>query len=142
MVGNPPENCPRVTPYIFYRDVAAAVDWLGRAFGFEKKLAMEGEDGTVQHAEMAMADGLVMMGCPGPDYANPAAVGHPTVGILVYVDGVDAHCEHARASGATIVSEPEDKPYGDRMYAADDLEGHRWYFATHVRDVPPDEMQA
>jgi uncharacterized glyoxalase superfamily protein PhnB len=53
-------------------------------------------------------------------------------GIYVLVDNVDAHCRRARAAGATIESEPEDKAWGDRMYTVRDLEGNQWYFATPV----------
>ena len=60
-----------------------------------------------------------------------------TVGAHVYVDGVDAHFEHARAAGAEILAEPADQEYGDRRYAATDPEGHHWFFAQHVRDVDP-----
>jgi uncharacterized glyoxalase superfamily protein PhnB len=51
-------------------------------------------------------------------------------GVYVYVDDVDARCRRARAAGARIESEPEDKPWGDRMYTARDREGNQWYFAT------------
>ena len=60
--------------------------------------------------------------------------------MLCYVDDVDAHYEQAKAAGAQIVAEPEDKYYGDRMYSAADPEGHQWFFATHIRDVPLEEM--
>ncbi|MDX6519236.1 MAG: hypothetical protein QOF50_2082 [Gaiellaceae bacterium] len=63
-------------------------------------------------------------------------------GVHVYVEDVDAHLAHARAAGATILSELEDQPFGDRQYRAEDLEGHRWMFATHVRDVPPQDWGA
>ena len=63
-------------------------------------------------------------------------------GVHVYVDDVDAHFERAKGSGATILSEPEDTPYGDRNYRVEDLEGHRWMFAQHVRDVAPGEWGA
>lgn len=57
-----------------------------------------------------------------------------------YVDDVDAHFDHAKAAGAEILTEPADQFYGDRMYRAKDVEGHEWFFATHVRDVSPEEM--
>jgi uncharacterized glyoxalase superfamily protein PhnB len=62
--------------------------------------------------------------------------------VHVYVDNVNAHCEHARAAGATIVMEPQDQFYGDRAYRARDPEGHVWSFSEHVRDVTPAEMEA
>ncbi len=140
MPANPPENMPRITPYILYEDVGAALDWLTKAFGFSERSRMAAPDGTVNHAEMELSDGVIMMGHPGPDYQNPKRHGHVSLLINVYVDDVDKHFEQAQAAGAKILDEPEDQFYGDRRYAVEDLEGHRWNFATHVRDVPPEEM--
>ena len=53
----------------------------------------------------------------------------------------DARYGNRNGAGATIVDEPADQFYGDRRYAVEDLEGHRWNFATRVRDVPADELQ-
>ena len=141
MVANPPENMPRITPYIYYQDVGAALDWLANAFGFRERMRRPGPDGSVMHAEMELADGVIMMGNPGPDYQNPNQHGHVNQLIHVFVDEVDAHYAQAKAAGAKITAEPEDRFYGDRLYAVDDLEGHQWSFATHVRDVPQEEMQ-
>lgn len=142
MPSNPPENTPRVTPYLLYEDVAAMLDWLAPAFGLRESLRMNGSDGKVTHAEMRLAYGLVMMGCPGPGYRNPEHVGHLTQNLHVYVDDVDAHFAHARRAGAKILAEPADQFYGDRRYAAEDPEGHHWYFAQHVRDVSEEELKA
>jgi PhnB protein len=141
MVANPPENTPRITPYLLYEDVEAALDWLARAFGFRERLRIPGPGGKVAHAEMTLGDGLVMMGHPGPDYRNPKRLGQVTVSVHVYVDDVDAHHEQARRVGARILEEPADQFYGDRRYGAEDPEGHTWYFAQHVRDVAPEEMK-
>jgi PhnB protein len=131
---------PRITAYLLYEDVAASLDWLTRTFGFHERMRLPGPDGKVVHAEMEFADGAVMMGNPGPDYQNPNRIGHVTQQLYVYVDDVDKHFEHAREAGATILAEPEDQFYGDRRYGAVDLEGHHWYFAQHVHDMPPEEM--
>lgn len=141
MVKNPPENMPRISPYVFYEDVAGALEWLTKAFGFRERLRIPGPNGDVYHAEMEFAGGVVMMGWPGPEYQNPKRSGHMNQNLYVYVDDVDKHCEHARGAGATIVDEPEDQFYGDRRYTADDPEGHRWFFATHVREVAPEDMK-
>lgn len=140
MPANPPENMPRITPYLYYEDVANAVDWLTRAFGFRERIRMPGPDGKIVHAEMELADGVVMMGWPGPDYRNPKRLGRTTQNVYVYVDDVDRHCERARKAGAKIFEEPKDQFYGDRRYGAEDPEGHQWYFAQHVRDVTHDQM--
>jgi PhnB protein len=141
MPQNPPEGYTRVTPYLYYEDVAGAVDFLTSTFGFTEKVRMAGEDGQVNHAEIELDGGVVMLGTPGEGYKNPKKLGGKTQSIYVYVDDVDAHFELAKSAGATIVRDPEDQFYGDRSYGAEDPEGHEWYFATHVRDVSPEEMQ-
>lgn len=141
MPANPPEGMPRITPYLYYEDVMSALNWLGRAFGFRERMRLPGPDGTIAHAEMELADGVIMIGRPGPDYTNPKRLGHLTQSLYVYVDDVDQHCQHARKAGATILEEPKDQFYGDRRYAAEDPEGHRWYFAQRVRDVAPAAMK-
>jgi PhnB protein len=141
MAKNPPENMPRVTPYLYYEDLAGALAWLGRAFGFEERMRIPGPDGKPSHAEMAVGDSLVMMGHPGPDYRSPKRLGQTTGNVYVYVDDVDAHYRRAREAGAKIVEEPKDQFYGDRRYGAEDVEGHQWFFATHVRDVAPEDMK-
>ena len=140
MTSNPPANIPRLIPYVYYEDVAAALDWLTRAFGFREKSRMTGPDGKVSHAEMEYEDCLVMMGCPGPDYEAPRHAGRVHQAYYIYVDAVDEHFRRARAAGARVLSEPEDKFYGDRSYGVADPEGHHWYFAQHLRDVSPEEL--
>ena len=139
---NPPENTPRITPYLLYENVSSAIDWLASAFGFVERMRVPGPDGKTAHAEMRLADGVIMMGCPGPEYQNPKRLGHVTQNLYVYVDDVDAHFERAKKAGAKILEEPKDQFYGDRRYGAVDPEGHHWYFAQHVRDVPPQDMKA
>jgi uncharacterized glyoxalase superfamily protein PhnB len=142
MPESPPLDYPRVAPYLLYEDVPAALDWLAKAFGFTERLRFADSDGVVSHAEMTLGDGLIMMGFPGPDYRNPRRLGGTTQVVNVYVDDVDEHFARAKGEGATIIAEPEDQPYGDRRYIADDPEGHRWTFAQRVREVSPDQWGA
>jgi PhnB protein len=142
MPQNPPEGYTRVTPYLYYKDTEAALDFITRAFGFTEKLKVTGDDGKIAHCEVALDGGVVMFGTPGPDYKNPKDLGSHTQGTYVYVDDVDAHFERAKEAGATITSETTDQFYGDRSYACEDPEGHQWWFATHVRDVSSEDMQA
>lgn len=138
MVSPKPEDFPRVTPYLYYEDVAAAFDWLIKAFGFTEKFRMPGEDGNLQHAELSVGDdGVIMMGKPGPDYHRPASV-HGM--LYIYVDDVDTHFARARDAGARISEELTDVFYGDRRYTAFDPEGQEWCFATRVREVSNEEL--
>ena len=141
MPRNPPEGMPRVVPCLFYDDVAAALKWLERAFGFGTRFTSAGPNGQIVHAEVQLEDGVVMVG-PASAQAHthsPRSLPGVSQSLYVYVDDVDAHCRRARAAGAQIVSEPVDKFYGDRVYAARDPEGHHWAFGQHVRDVALDE---
>jgi uncharacterized glyoxalase superfamily protein PhnB len=128
-----PGEYPTVTPYLYYEDAAAAMDWLVRVFGFEERLRIENDQGRVNHGELKLGDGLVMVGEPGSGYENPnKRGGRATAGVNVYVDDVDAHFERAKAAGAKINEEPADQDYGDRRYIAEDLEGHDWFFAQQL----------
>jgi uncharacterized glyoxalase superfamily protein PhnB len=119
-----------VTPYLLYEDAGAAIEWLEQAFGFREQDRITGPDGAVAHAELDVGDGSrIFLGGPGGDYRNPMAVGRTSL-VYVYVGDVDVHCARAREAGAEIAEEPNDQRYGDRRYAAEDPEGHVWYFAT------------
>src|SRR5271166_6300733 len=100
---NPPENTPRITPYLLYEDVSGTMEWLTSAFGFQERMRIPGPGGKISHAEMQLADGVIMMGCPGPEYHNPKRLGHVTQNLYVYVDDVDAHFDRARKAGAKIL---------------------------------------
>ena len=128
-------------PYLLYEDSDAALEFLVSAFGFTEKLRMTDDNDRVNHAEVQMNDGVIMLGTPPGDYKNPAKLGVKTQSVYVYVDDVDTHYERAKKAGAKIVREPEDQFYGDRNYGVEDPEGHEWYFGTHVRDVSLEEMQ-
>lgn len=128
-------------PALSYRDPKAALDWLAEAFGLELTMAIEGpdDDPTQCHYEMALeGKGRIMVGGEwNPQAKSPTSLdGATSVSIHVALVGdIDAHCERARAAGATILAEPEDQFYGDRVYRTADLEGHHWTFSQKMRDV-------
>jgi PhnB protein len=121
-----------ITPYLYYSDVAAALRFLSKAFGFKKCEQMKGPDGKIQHAAMQLGADMVMMGDPGKKYKNPKRLGQTTQSLYVNVDDVDKHYARARKAGAKILEEPEDQFYGHRRYGAEDPEGHHWYFAQEI----------
>ena len=135
MVQNPPKGHNRVTPYLLYEDADAALRWLSEAFGLKERWAARGENGRVVHAEMTFHGEVIMLGEPGDDFQSPSKTGGSPVLIHLYVDDVDEHHEVAKAAGAKITNELTDQEYGDRSYGAEDLEGHSWYFAQHIKDV-------
>jgi len=132
-----------ITPYLLYKDVDSALDFLSAAFGFKEILRYTGEAGYVNHAEMRIdGGGKIYLGDPGDEYRNPKDLGQQTVGIYVLVDDVDGHFERARAAGVEILEEPTDQEYGERRYTAKDLEGHHWYFAEPTREVAAENWGA
>ena len=138
MVPNPPADMPRITPHLFYDDVAAAMDWLVKAFGFEVRLRMTDKQGGVVHGELEVADSLVMLGLTAENdaWTSPQTLdGRISQRLYIFVDNIDAHFERARSAGARIIREPADQFWGDRVYECIDPEGHTWKFAQHFRDV-------
>jgi uncharacterized glyoxalase superfamily protein PhnB len=122
-----------ITPYLLYRDAGAAVDWLAGAFGLRKTAdVFKGPDGRVSHASLTFGKATLMLGSPGPDFRGPRAIGHATQNLYVDVADVEKHYARAVKAGATIIEEPKDTVYGARRYGAEDLEGHRWYFAQDL----------
>jgi uncharacterized glyoxalase superfamily protein PhnB len=122
-----------VIPVLIYPDVREAVDWLGAAFGFVERVQI----GENHRSQLAFGDGAVIVGDVRHDRRPPRA-GEVTHSVLVRVDSVDAHCERAKAHGATIVMEPADFEYGERQYTAEDPAGHQWTFSETLEDVAPE----
>ena len=144
-----PPGWPRISSSLYYVDPAKAIDWLCQAFGFEVQIKIEGEGGRIEHSELIFGGGLIMVGSEGSEASHrpdskyrksPRSLnGANTQNMMVYVDDVEAHCERARAAGATIVSELKTTDYGeeywtDRGYEAEDIEGHHWWFAQRMRN--------
>lgn len=134
----PEDGGSTVIPTLRYRDAPEAVDWLCRAFGFERQLVVPGEEGTIAHAQLRLGSGLIMLGSAGGGGGYDALVKPPAEaggvaaqGLYVVVGDVDAHLERARAAGAEIVREAEDQPYGGRDYTCRDPEGHVWSFGSY-----------
>jgi uncharacterized glyoxalase superfamily protein PhnB len=147
----PPQGWPRISSALFYDDAASAIDWLCRAFDFEVRLKVEGAGGRIEHSELVYGEGLVMVASSGdsrlpvplPCRSPRTLGGLSTQALCVCVEDVDAHCERARAAGATIVEAPATHDYGedygaDRSYRAQDPEGHQWWFMQRVRNPRPD----
>jgi uncharacterized glyoxalase superfamily protein PhnB len=140
-----PEGWPRIAPAVYYEEAAKAIDHLCRAFGFEVRLKVEGEGGRIEHSELVLGDGLLMVGSVDrkegayDTRSSPRQTGgRNTQSLCVSVEDADAHCQRARAAGVRIVSEPKTSDYGEGYpvfhgYEAEDFEGHRWYFMHQVR---------
>jgi uncharacterized glyoxalase superfamily protein PhnB len=132
-----PPGWPRISSALYYEDPRKAIDWLCDAFGFEVRLLVEGDGGSVEHSELTFGEGLVMVSGTRPEkypyMRTPKQAGGNTQNMMVYVDDVEAHCRRARAAGAEILSEPSVHDYGpeywtDRGYECRDPGGHHWWF--------------
>jgi uncharacterized glyoxalase superfamily protein PhnB len=130
-----------VVPVLVYEDVEAAIDYLCGAFGFVERLRAPGPGGKVTHAQLAIAEGAVMVGRQGGPFRPPRR-DEVNQYVIVHVDDVDHHYERAKRFGARVVSPPADMPFGERQYTVEDPGGHRWTFSQHVADVAPAEWGA
>ncbi|MGH3726406.1 MAG: VOC family protein [Mycobacterium sp.] len=135
---------PSFASAVVYQDPSTALDWLEKAFGFERSMVITDTDGKLEHSEMRFGDSYLMVGSEwDASVASPKSVGgRCTQTIHVHIDGdIDAHCEQAEAAGATILMRPADQFYGDRVYRAQDPEGHVWTFGQTVRTVSREDAE-
>lgn len=126
-----------IIPSLRYRDAPAAIDWLCSAFGFEKH-AVHAEGDVVHHAQLVFGNGMVMLGSVanasawGERIAQPDEIGgRETQCPCVIVADCAAHYARAKAAGAVIVDELEQKEYGGAGYSCRDPEGHLWWFGSY-----------
>jgi PhnB protein len=142
-MANPiPDNYPRITPYLIVDGASAAIDFYSSVLGAKERLRMPGPDGKLGHAELEIGDSMIMLADEHPemDARGPKTIGGSPVTLHVYVEDVDSVFERAVQAGAAELRPVEDQFYGDRAGSFEDPFGHRWNVATHVEDVPPDEM--
>jgi uncharacterized glyoxalase superfamily protein PhnB len=126
-------------PHVVYHNLAAALAWLSKAFGFSEHYRY-GE--PISGAQVHLGPAWIMLRSGRADQANPAQLGYGTQSLTVFVDDVDAHFARAKSAGAKIVEDLHETEYGERQYGVQDLEGHHWLFSQHARDVSPDEWGA
>jgi PhnB protein len=138
-----PEGYPQVTPYLHVSGAAAAIEFYQSVLGAQERMRMPAPEGKLGHAELQLGESIIMLAdeFPDMDVRGPRTVGGTPVTLHVYVDDVDAVFDAALASGATSLRPVENQFYGDRTGQFEDPFGHRWSVATHVEDVPPEEME-
>ncbi|WP_114240078.1 VOC family protein [Dyella sp. C9] len=126
-----------IIPGLRYRDAHAAIDWLCKAFGFARHAVYDDGEGGVAHAQLTYGNGMVMLGSVrdnafGRRLVQPDQVGgSETQCPYVIVGDCKAHYEQAKAAGAVIVDDYEEKDYGGAGYSCRDLEGHLWSFGSY-----------
>jgi PhnB protein len=130
-----PDHYHCITPYLVVAGAARLIDFAKATFGAQETERLAGPEGRIGHAELRIGDSVVML-------ADAHGRREPMPCMLhLYVDDADATYQRALAAGATSVEAPEDKFYGDRGALVCDPCGNLWWIATHIEDVPPDELR-
>ena len=141
-VQTTPPGYHSITPYLTVDDADAAIDYYKRAFGAVEVMRMN-MGGKIGHAEFKIGDSHVMLSDEWPDMGTlgPKARGGATASLMVYLPDVDAALDRAVREGGKLDRPAENQFWGDRMGTLTDPFGHKWSLATHVEDVPEDEMK-
>lgn len=136
-----PEGYHSVTPYLVIKGASAAIDFYKKAFDAKEELRMDADGGLIGHAEILIGDSHVMLADETESYVSPMTLEGSPVSLLIYLENVDDVFKRALDLGAVELKPVEDQFYGDRMGTLKDPFGHVWSIATHIEDVPPDEME-
>jgi PhnB protein len=138
-----PEDYPRLTPYLYIDGANAAIDFYCSVLDAKERMRMSGPDARVGHAELEVGDSMIMLADENPDMdvRGPRAIGGTPMSLHVYVEDADSVFDRAVQAGARALRPVEDQFYGDRSGQFEDPFGHPWNVATHVEDVPPEEME-
>jgi PhnB protein len=138
-----PEGYHTLTPYLAVDDATEAIEFYKKAFGAKERVLMAAPGDTIGHAELEIGDALVMLSDPSPQSStrSPKELGGTSVSVFMYVEDVDAFVKKAVDAGANVVMEVADQFWGDRFGTISDPFGHVWSVATHIEDVPPEEME-
>lgn len=138
-----PQGYHSVTPYLYIAGAAHAIEFYQKVFGAKELFRMDMPGGKIGHAEIMIGDSHVMLAdeCTEADARSPQTLGGSPVGLLLYVEDVDAVAESAVNAGAQMLSPLKDEFYGDRMGKLQDPFGHIWAIATHIEDVSPEELE-
>ena len=142
-VRHVPEGYTTVTPYLIVRGASDAIDFYTRAFGASEIMRFAAPDGKIGHAELQIGGSRVMLADEHPDrgYRSPQSWGGSGTGIMLYLEDVDEVFNRALKAGAKALQPVKDQFYGDRSGTLLDPFGHWWTVATHVEDVPQEEME-
>ncbi|MBI5365170.1 MAG: VOC family protein [Planctomycetes bacterium] len=130
---NAPATPSNLYPSLYYDDAPRAIEFLCRAFGFEKRMVVPGPDGTVRHSELSLGSGVLMVASVKAERGlkSVRAAGGVTGAVCARVADPDAHFARAKAAGAVITQPLKDEDYGSRGYMCEDPEGQQWYFGTY-----------
>ena len=125
-----------IIPGMRYRDAPAAIDWLCDVLGFERRLVVPNEDGTIAHAQLVLGNGMIMLGSARDgefdDIVGPSSPdGTLTQSAYIVVEDIRGLYERVKASGADIVMELTEQHYGGSLFAVRDPEGQLWNVGSY-----------
>lgn len=138
-----PKGYHSITPYLVVRGGIDAMAFYTKAFHAREIMRMEGPNGTIAHAEIAIGDSRIMAtaDCPASDANSPLCLDGAPVTIHLYVEDVDTVTAWAMEAGAKMIRPVQDQFWGDRSATVQDPFGHIWHLATHQEDIPADEIR-
>ncbi|MBM4254959.1 MAG: VOC family protein [Deltaproteobacteria bacterium] len=137
-----PDGYHTATPYLIVQNATAAIDFYKRALGATELMRLNGPDGKVAHAEIKIGNSPIMLAdeMPQMGFRSPQAFGGSPVSLMIYREDVDAQFRRATDAGAKVLMPVKDQFYGDRSGTLEDPFGHVWILATHIEDVPLEEI--
>ena len=138
-----PAGFHALTPSMVVKDARKAIDFFKRAFGAEEIDVMTGPDGRVMHAEIRLADSILMMGEENPawpQFKSAETLGGSPISLHLYVADVDAAFKRALDAGAKADMPVQDMFWGDRYGKVRDPFGHVWGLATRVKEMTKEEV--
>jgi PhnB protein len=137
-----PDGYHTATPYLIVKGAGKAIEFYKKAFGATELMRM-GDGDKIHHAEIKIGTSPIMLADEAPQMGalSPETIGNSPVTIMLYVEDVDATFAKAVSAGAKVERPLADQFYGDRTAALTDPFGHKWYIATHIEDVPHDELE-
>lgn len=138
-----PDGYHTATPYLIVDGAADAIEFYKKAFGATEVMRMADPNGRVGHAEIRIGSSPIMVAdeFPKMNARSPRAFGGSPISIHLYVADADATADRAVAAGAKVLRPVKDQFYGDRTGSIEDPFGHVWHVATHVEDIPPEELR-
>jgi len=139
MIANRSLPMDTVLPHVWYQELASAIEWLTKAFGFREHYRY---GAPLSGAQLHLAKAWIMVNQARAGYKSPAMLGFGAQSLTVFLEDVEGHYRRAKAAGAKILEEPHETVYGEFQYAAEDLDGHHWLFSRHARDLRPEDWGA
>ncbi len=138
-----PREYHTITPDLTVTGASAAIEFCKKAFGAVEKGRMSGPGGSILHAEIQIGDSIVMLADEDPRFGrkSPTTLNGTPMALHLYVADVDASFKRALEAGARQVMGVENMFWGDRYGVVTDPFGFWWSLATHIEDVPPEEME-